>query len=220
VLINDGVAQPRADPHDDVIARLAADVREAYIVDLDRALDRDLVAPATPVEVCKPPQPLVRQLRPCEAFDAVAIILRPRLLHGAKQLLSLGVHNLRCERVVVLGRLACRKLDALLAAPTAPTREGVQPAEHGLGGAQVLGDVEAGAWGRAGRALRAHRGGDDQHGHEEHEENEAASSDRQEDRKVPTKPAPAKSATAAAEAAAAKTTAAAPTASQGVCSLS
>jgi hypothetical protein len=107
------------------------------------------------------------------------------------------VHDRRRELVIALGCLARGKLDALLAAPTAPARERVQPAEHGLGGAQVLCDVQASARGRAGRPLRADRGCNDQHHYKEHQDDEAATSDRQEDRKMAAKSASAKSTTAA-----------------------
>src|SRR2546426_7658389 len=161
--INDHVAQPRRDPHDDVIVLFARTISEADIVNLDGTVDRHLIAPAAPVEVGEAPKPLVRELRARETLDAVAIVLRPRLLHGAKELLSLGVHHVRRELASVLSRLARGKLDTLLAPPTSAARERVHRAEHGPGGPHVLCDVQADAGARARCALRAHRGGNDQH---------------------------------------------------------
>jgi hypothetical protein len=125
------------------------------------------------------------------------------------------VDHLGRELVIVLGRLAGGKLDALLAAPTAAARERIQPAEHGLGGAQMLRDVQASTRGGAGWALGADRSGNHQHSNQEHKENEAAATDRQEDRKMPT-PAPAEATapTAKATAPTAETSAAAAAAGQ------
>jgi hypothetical protein len=125
------------------------------------------------------------------------------------------MHHLWGELGIVLGSLERGELDALLAPAPAPARERVQRAEHGLGGAQMLCDVQADASARAGWALLAQRGGKDQDCDKEHQQNEATTADRYEDREVAPEPAPAKSpAAAAAETAAAETSATAAASSQ------